>query len=206
MKISIVGCGPGGAGYLLPVAREAVEQASVVLGSPRLLALFDLGNRQGIELPARSGPAIETIENSLPLGPVAVLVSGDPGTFSLAQSVVHHFGRETCRVIPGVSSAQVALAALGVTDSSTRVISLHGRTMHVPLNELKDEDAVAILAGTHDAMRDAADVADALADTHQVFACENVTLPNEQIYRITPEQMRTKETVSLTVLILLRSE
>ena len=35
---------------------------------------------------------------------IAVLVTGDPGIFSLARLVIERFGREQCRVIPGISS------------------------------------------------------------------------------------------------------
>jgi len=46
---------------------------------------------------------------------IAVLVTGDPGLFSLAKPVIERFGRTRCRVIPGVSSVQTAFARIGVT-------------------------------------------------------------------------------------------
>ena len=59
---------------------------------------------------------------------VAVLVSGDPGLYSLAQNVVRRFGREHCEVVPAVSSVQVAFARLGLDWADARILSAHGRT------------------------------------------------------------------------------
>ena len=204
--ISIVGCGPGGADYVTQAAMLAVGRAEVVFGSSRLLAMFDLKGKRSVELPARSAGAIEVIERELSTGAAAVLVSGDPGLFSLAGPVIRHFGRDRCRVIPGISSVQAAFAAIGVESTDARVISAHGRCPEVAIEDLAEQDKIAVLAGTPEAMQWAAGVADCLAPSHDVFVCENLTLATERVSKASAEQLRTRETASLTVLIFVRRD
>ncbi len=206
MGISVVGCGPGEADHVTPAARSAVREADVVLGSPRLLALFDLGDKRCVELPARSTEAIGTIEKELACGELAVLVSGDPGLFSLGQAVVNHFGREQCRVIPGVSSVQAAFAAIGVDGSEARIISAHGRVPQVAAEELIDCRTLAVLMGTDQAMQWTAGLAEGLSQSHSLFVCENLTLPDQRVTMASAEELLAMETSSLTVLVFVRSD
>lgn len=204
--ISVIGCGPGGADYVTPAARRAVQQADVVLGSPRLLAMFDLGDRRRVELPPRSTAALKLIEQQLTFGKVAVLVSGDPNLFSLTKSVINHFGRQRCLVVPGISSVQVAFARLGLESSGVRVISAHGQVPRLGADELGDENTFAVLAGTSDSMEWAAELARQLTRSHKVYVCENLTLTGERIYQALSDQLKNENTSSLTVLIFTRSD
>ncbi len=206
MGISVVGCGPGGLEYVTLAACSAVKQADVVVGSPRMLAMFDLADKRIAELPARSPEAIEVIGQQLEFGEVAVLVSGDPGLFSLAQAVVGHFGRDRCRVIPGISSVQAAFAAIGVDGSDAHVISAHGREPVETADQLAGYPKLAVLAGTPEAMRWAASLADKLGPSYEVFICENLTLPDERVSSTTAEKLLSTEASSLTVLLLIRSD
>ena len=204
--ISIVGCGPGGSDYVTQAAHRAVQDADIVLGSPRLLGMFDLGDKRTEELPPRSADAIRVIEQHLPARQLAVLVSGDPGLFSLGQAVVRHFGRNRCNVIPGISSVQAAFAAAGVDGCNARIISAHGRNPKVAVEDLASQDKIAVLAGTKAAMQWASSLAEHLVSSHQVFVCENLTLPDEHIDKMTAEQLSTHDASSLTVLLFVRSD
>ncbi len=206
MKINIVGCGPGGREYVTLAACGAVKQADVVVGSQRLLAMFDLAGKRSAELPARSAEAIKVIGEQLEFGEVAVLVSGDPGLYSLARSVLGSFGRDNCRVIPGISSVQAAFAAVGVDSSDVKVISAHGRAPEETADQLASYPKLAVLAGTPEAMKWTASLADQLGPGYQVFICENLTLPDERVMKSTAEKLLSMETSSLTVLLLIRSE
>ena len=206
MNISVIGCGPGGADHVTPAARTAVREADVVLGSPRLLTLFDLGDKRCIELPPRSARAIGVIEKELVCGELAVLVSGDPELFSLGQAVVAHFGRERCRVIPGISSVQAAFAAIGVNGCEARIISAHGRVPQVTVEELIDCRTLAVLAGTREAMQWTADLTEGLSQSHSLFICENLTLPDQRVTRASAEELPAMEASSLTVAIFVRSD
>ena len=63
-----------------------------------------------------------------------------------------------------------------------------------------------MLAGTQEAMQWAAGITERLASSHEVFVCENLTLPDQRIATATAEQLLEREVSSLTVLILVRKD
>ena len=206
-RIHIVGCGPGSKDYVSPAAREAVRSADVLLGSRRLLDLF----------PEFTGPAVpwqggtQDMLNELARvtdggQAAAVLVSGDPGLFSLARNVLERFGASACRIVPGVSSVQVAFARLGLAGANAKILSAHGRSPDVRAGELAGHDTVAILAGTPEAMAFCARAAGDLRPSHAAFICENLTLADERIRRLEPEAVASCSASSLTVVVLVRKE
>ena len=111
--ITIVGCGPGSPELVTPAARRAVEQAEVLLGAARLLALFAASAAERVVVDAHATRAPDEIAARRDRR-VVVLVSGDPGLFSLAAPLLRRFGRDACEIIPGISSLQVACARLGL--------------------------------------------------------------------------------------------
>jgi cobalt-precorrin-7 (C5)-methyltransferase len=206
-KIVIVGCGPGSPRYLMDAARQAVARAEVLAGSRRLLELFpdhpDLRIVTGTDLDS----LLEAIAEQRAVGRnVAVLVSGDPGLFSLAAKVVRRFGRELCEVIPGVSSVQVAFARLGLDWAEARLVSAHGRMPQVTAEELFRHAKIAILAGTAEALRWAAQAAGGLQTSHEAYLCENLTLQDERVRPVTAEELAAADASSLSIILLIRRE
>jgi precorrin-6Y C5,15-methyltransferase (decarboxylating) len=59
----------------------------------------------------------------------AVIVSGDPGVFSLLAALKRRLGDENLTVVPGVSALQAFCAALGEAWQDSRVLSGHGRIL-----------------------------------------------------------------------------
>lgn len=203
--IRIVGCGPGSAEFVSPAARSAVAGADVLVGSARLLALFVNTDdaRPRIAVDARIDPLLDELAQHVDAGrSVALLVSGDPGAFSLAARVVARFGRTRCAVVPAVSSVQVAFARLALDWTDARIISAHGRSPDVFADELRASEKIAILAGTADAIAWCRDRAAAMVDTHTAVLMENLTLPNERIGPLGP----AGPAASLSIVLLVRKE
>ena len=124
LPIAIVGCGPGSPQYLTDAARQAVAGAEVLLGSRRLLELFDDCRCRRVEVGGDVAAIMEQIAAHHEAGQrVVVLVSGDPGLFSLGRNIVERFGRENCEVIAAVSSVQAAFARLGLDWGDALIIS-----------------------------------------------------------------------------------
>jgi cobalt-precorrin-7 (C5)-methyltransferase len=203
--IVIVGCGPGAAEYVTEAARRAAAEADVLVGSPRLLAMVGDGTAERVAVDAHIAPLLAKLAELRAAGRrIAVLVSGDPGLFSLGQTLVRHFGREACEVVPGVSSVQVAFSRLGLDWSDARVASAHGRAPTAGAAELAGSDKVALLAGTADALRWAAGVVGALAASHEAFLCENLTLAGEQVRQVTAAELSDGRAGSLSIILLVR--
>lgn len=123
---TVVGTGPGTRDYLPPAAVSAVEGAEVVIGSPRALELFALEGKETHTL----GPDLSRLVVLLrqrQKRAVAILVSGDPGFFSLLSWLRREFPEQKLRVVPGISSVQMAFARLATSWHDAVFVSLHGR-------------------------------------------------------------------------------
>ena len=203
--IVIVGCGPGSPDYLTSAAREAAQSADVLLGAARLLDLF--ADSPALKVPLKGDHVAmldEIARHAQPGRRVAVLVTGDPGCFSLAGSVVRRFGLDACRIIPGISSVQVAFARVGLDWAGALILSAHGRTPPTAPADLAASDRVAILAGTAEALAWSASAASALEATHAAVVCEDLTLPGERIRRLGAREIAACGAPSLAIVLLIR--
>ena len=124
MEMILIGAGMGCEALLTAQAREAMEQADVVLATPRLAQRL-AAVRRDIE----SIPLSQLAERACKReGKVAILLSGDTGFFSAAKSLYQKLsGYGTIRVLPGMSSMQVFCAKLGASYDDAVVLSMHGR-------------------------------------------------------------------------------
>jgi len=118
-----------------------------------------------------------------------VIVSGDPGICSLAQPVIQRFGWQVCQVIPGISSVQVAFARLGLDWTDARLISAHHRAPELDLDSLAEESKIAVLAGNTSTISWILGLAKRLAETHSIFVCENLTLAQEKVSRVSADDL-----------------
>lgn len=200
-----MGCGPGAASYVTPEARGAAIQADVLVGAPRLLDLFRESSAERIDVRGNVSATLEAVARNRGRR-IVVLVSGDPGVASLAAPVLKHFGRDACRVIPGVSSVQVAFARLGLDWLDARILSAHETTPDVEVSALGRERKIAVLAGSSSASRWVADAAEHLGTAWQVFTAENLTLEDERVYKTAPDALRESRFPPLTIFVLVRSD
>ncbi|MBI5686134.1 MAG: precorrin-6y C5,15-methyltransferase (decarboxylating) subunit CbiE [Verrucomicrobia bacterium] len=205
-KITIVGCGPGALDYLTPVARAAIEHAKVLVGAQRLLDLFPTQDAERIVVKADIETVLGQIAARAGQKRVVALVTGDPGLCSLATPIVKRFGRAACQIIPGVSSVQVAFARLGLDWLDARIVTAHDKKPDTSAAALVREKKLAVLAGNDTTQPWIASLATALAASHQVFVCENLTLPDERIRQIKPSQLQTMKLASRTIVLLLHKE
>ena len=201
--IAIVGCGPGSPDYLTPLARQAVEQAEVLIGASRLLDLFP-------EHPGERVVAGGDVEGVLrEIGArrrqkIAVLATGDSGLCSLAQPVIKRFGRKACELVPGISSIQVAFASVGLDWLDARIIDAHGASPDIEPGSLADEAKIAILAGRPESLGWVARLARMLGDGYRFYVCENLTLPEEKVRLVRSADLDGLDVSSRTVFLLIK--
>lgn len=205
-RILIVGCGPGSAEYVTPAARQAVAEAALLVGSQRLFALFPESHAERYAVGADVSAALNAIAEGIKDRQVAVLVTGDPGIRSLAQPVLRRFGIEACRVIPGLSSLSVAFARLGMDYTGACIVDAHGRQPDMPDTVLEHADRIAVLAGTQDALRWTAALAERLRPERRIVVCEDLTMPEERIREVPAAELANLKASSRTILILLSDQ
>lgn len=182
--IAVVGIGPGTPEYLLPVARDVVEAAEALAGGERSLALFPEHRGQRYLVTGELAPLLLRLQEWRRQLRVAVLVSGDPGFYSLLAWLRRQFAPEELRVIPGISMLQLACARLALPWQEANWVSLHGR----PLAGLREHLGVGgPLVVLCDHQHSPAVVAQALTGwgygAIPVAACRSLGYPEEEILR-----------------------
>lgn len=126
-KIIVAGIGPGNAEYMLPKALQAIEQANFLVGGKRALAQFAHEGQITMPIAADIPAVLAFIREHLAEADVVVMVSGDPGYYSLLDRLRSEFSVEQITVLPGISSMQMAFAKLALPWHDADLLSFHGR-------------------------------------------------------------------------------
>lgn len=208
-NIVIAGCGPGAAEFVTPAVRAAAEAADVLVGAPRLLGLIHNPDAETVPVKADIAAVLEEIDAQFGAGRrVCVLVTGDVGLCSLAAPVLKCFGRAACRLIPGISSVQVAFAKIGVEWRNAQVINAHGNRTEPAGVSLPDGDKIAVLLSKKRTYVIYLEAIRQLSRPLKMFICQNLTLPGEQVKEIDPETEEAQEMniSSQTILLIIGEE
>lgn len=126
-KIIVVGIGPGSKDYILPIALKKIAAAKILVGSERALADYAADGQKTAPITADIQAAIAFIREESQQEDVVVMVSGDPGYYSLLAALRNEFDISRLEVIPGVSSMQVAFSRIALPWQNADLMSLHGR-------------------------------------------------------------------------------
>lgn len=126
-KVKIVGIGPGHKDYILPIAFKAVEEADILVGAKRHLDIFETYNKEMICYQDHLEEMVQRVEDLRHSKNVVVLVSGDPGFYSLLDYIQRRIHKDAIEIIPGISSFQYFFSKLNRSYKSHQLLSLHGR-------------------------------------------------------------------------------
>ncbi len=126
--IVVAGIGPGHPDYILPAARQAIERAHILVGGKRALETFGQPHQETRAISRDIGGVLDFIEEKRKQAQVVVLVSGDPGYYSLLDALRRRFPARDIQVIPGISSLQMAFSRIALPWHHARLLSFHGRT------------------------------------------------------------------------------
>ena len=202
-KIIVAGIGPGAREYVVPKALKAIENAKVLVGGSRALADFAQEGQKTFAIKADIKAVMNFIGEELKQNDVVVMVSGDPGYYSLLSSLRKNFPLEQIKVIPGLSSMQVAFAKIALPWQEASLLSFHGR---VP----KDEDLVyvkgRIIGMLTDNKFNSGRIAEYLIErgwdkNARAYICSRLSYPDEKIACLSLEEAQTKEIASHCVMI-----
>jgi precorrin-6y C5,15-methyltransferase (decarboxylating) CbiE subunit len=204
LKITIVGCGPGALDYLTPAAAAVIARAEVLIGTPRLLDLFPDRGAERISMGKDSASILPAIAARQGKSRIVVLVTGDPGLYSLAAVVSKRFGRASCEILPGISALQTAFARLGVSWEDAKIISTHAEKPAFGGAELCQYGKIAILGGDRQiAVHLAPLINFMMARDYRIFVGEDLTLPAERFYEIAGDNCLPDRPLSTRAIILI---
>ena len=123
----VAGIGPGNPDYVLPAALRAIREAKVLVGGSRALSDFAQEGQRTMTIRGDIPAVLSFIREALSESDVVVMVSGDPGYYSLLDALRRDFDEERLSVIPGISSVQFAFARLSLPWHDASLLSFHGR-------------------------------------------------------------------------------
>ena len=186
-RITVVGIGPGSPDYLLPVAARAINAAQIIVGSKRALSAFAPATAETYVIGRDIRSVLAYIHTKLSADDVVVMVSGDPGFYSLLSALRQEFGAARLHSIPGISSVQLAFARIAELWQDADLISMHGRTVADETLHYLPGKKMGILT---DPQNNPCHIAQVLIDfgwptETPVWLCANLSYENEQVLAVT---------------------
>lgn len=144
---------------------ELVQQAEVLVGGSRHLALFPEARAEKIRIGSNIQAVCRALEERMDRRKVVVLASGDPLFYGIGAVLIQRLGRDRVRIHPNISSVAAAFARIKHPWSEAGLLSLHGRQGDADLErQLKGRKLCAVLT---DRSRTPAWVASRLMDQGQ---------------------------------------
>lgn len=183
-RLVVIGLGPGHPDYIFPVAMRTAQEVHTLIGSTRGLASFS--EREGQERLTLSGKVaemLEMIDDAFHKGSVGVLVSGDPGYYSLLDAMKAAWPERLIEVVPGISSIQLAFSRVGIPWHDAVLCSFHGRKPEEEQISYQKGKKIGMLTDPRQSPQEVGKEllkSDWPADT-TVWICENLTYPEEKV-------------------------
>ncbi|MBM3148266.1 MAG: precorrin-6y C5,15-methyltransferase (decarboxylating) subunit CbiE, partial [Actinobacteria bacterium] len=142
--VTVVGVGPGAEEWLTPAAWRAVCSADVVAGGARQLECFAPPGTERVVIGADIVALTAALRRRLDRHTV-VLASGDPTCYGILATLRRELPDVPLRVVPGISSVQLALARLGASWHEVRLASAHGQPLDGVVNAVRESPRVLAL-------------------------------------------------------------
>lgn len=205
--LTLVGIGPGSSQGMTLEAREAICQADICFGAPRMLQILGREadckadcERIPLYLP---GDVIPWLEKNGRGKRAAVLLSGDVGFFSGAKKLAEaaaQAGIET-RLVSGVSSAVYFLGRLGISWDQVKFASLHGRQSDAVGLIRQNRYTFFLMAGQESLWELCRVLMEFGLGQVKLSVGENLSYPDERLVSGLPEELLGQEFKSLFVVL-----
>jgi precorrin-6B C5,15-methyltransferase / cobalt-precorrin-6B C5,C15-methyltransferase len=202
IKVYIAGIGPGNADFIIPHTMKIIKCCDVLVGGRRNLDLFkSLGKEEvpfGSDIEKICTYISENAENKM----IVVLATGDPGIFSITQTLQRRLKDIKLEIIPGISSLQYLCSKTGLSWNDMAVISLHGRENNDAPDVFMKNRKTAVFTGGGTSP---ADVCKILLNkgihNASVTVGERLSYPEERIVTGTPEEISQMSFDNLSLMI-----
>ncbi len=178
--VKVIGIGPGSPDFLLPQALKEASLCSVLIGSARALQLFPTEGKETRLIDKNLKELLTYIQQKRSSELVGILVSGDPGFYSLLAYLKKHLSPGELEVIPGISSLQVAFSRLRLTWQDAQWLSLHGRPLENLLPYLNSKKTLGLLVDKNCSLGEIVRMLNK-AGIWRIHVCGNLTYPDEFI-------------------------
>lgn len=180
-SLFVVGIGPGARELVTPAAWRAVREADLVVGGARLLSALAPFHGESLPLTSDISAALGRVRSEVAAGRrVVVVSSGDPSFFGILAAVRRELPDVEYSVVPGISSAQLALSRLNEAWEGVVVTSAHGRDPGNALETCVANARVLVLVDRSTPPQSFAALLDQRG-RFEVNVCERLGYPDERI-------------------------
>lgn len=191
-----------------PAALKAIRSARCLVGGRRALNQFATSNQITCAVTGDLIRSIDFIGDKLQLDDVVVMVSGDPGYYSMLDLLRKHFPPSSIEVIPSISAMQLAFARLALPWQEATLLSFHGRQ---PARASLQFTAGKVLGLLTDGAFNSATISALLiecgwASDSIVTIYERLSYPDEHIQTLTLAQAAQGQPVKHCILIIREEE
>lgn len=201
-QVFLIGTGPGSESYLTGEAKKRLDKCDLIVGASRCVRQLESFHK-----PVFEAYQPEKIADYLDAHPEVQVIcgamSGDTGFYSAAEklgAVLERRGNYTVEVIPGISSVGYFFAKIRRPWDHAKLFSMHGQAANFA-SELKRSGSAFVLGGGADFYEKiCGQLIDLGMQETKLFAGENLTLEDEQIFTSTPEEIKGRKAPSLAVL------
>ena len=126
--LSVVGIGEDGLEALSPAARALVDDAEVLIGGERHLAMLPDDGRERLAWPSPLAALVDEIAGRKGQR-VCVLATGDPQCFGIGVTLAKRIPLPEMTIVPAPSAFSLACARLGWPLAEVETVTLHGRPL-----------------------------------------------------------------------------
>ena len=202
MNVTLIGMGSGQPENLTLQGLAALRQADLILGARRLLAVLPAGCTENRAAAYRPDEVAELLQTSGAENAVLVY-SGDTGFYSGASSMMEKLEAlgVRARVLPGLSSIQLLVAALGRPWQGWNLVSAHGRTCDPVAECMQGRPTFFLTGGSEDPATLCAQLeAEGFGDMQAVVG-QCLGTPEEKLFRGSVKELAAGRFNSLSVLL-----
>ncbi len=204
-RIHVIGIGDDGLEAVPNSVRQIIDQADVLLGTDRTLALMPKSRAVRHTMSGDLNQLVATLEKAGDQR-VVLLAYGDPMFYGLARYVCDKLGKERFVVVPHVSSMQLAFARVMESWEDAYLTDLAKHPLDAVLEKTRTAQKVGLFTTDQTGPAEfARALLDRRIDYFTAYVCENLGARDERVTRGTLAEISAQDFDSLNVMILVRN-
>ena len=201
--IYVIGAGVEGQEGFGSRALELIDQAELLIGGERQLALFPDFSGETIVVGAHPSEVVCNLTQETRM--TVVLASGDPLFFGIGRLLLRNLPSERLEFVPNVTSIQYAFSKIRVPWDDAVFVSAHGRGVKGAVDRIVANDKAAVLTDTvNTPAAIARELIERGRDGYAAYLCENLGAAEERIIETDVKGLVDVVAAPLNVLILIK--
>ncbi len=202
-RVYIIGVGDDGVEGLTQAARQILQRATHVIGSPSILKRLNLGDR-GLDVGPNLDELVAQVREHLE-EPLVVLTTGDPLFYGVARYLCDRLGKDRFEVVPHVSTMQLAFARVKESWDDAYLASLATQPLSQVLGKVTLAEKIGLFTTDEVTPRHvAAALVAQQIDYFVAYVCENLGSPDERVTQAELADIAEQDFAPLNVMVLVR--